>query len=189
MQFLKEQAALSAAEITADTVNDFIADMGDEGAEDALSQSLSGAFASSLEVNGKSTGSFSGDPFLRISYQPEALNLQPKPTVNGKVNGKHSMVVNELVLNSERKGLRKLKIRYIQDEARAGIEAWQTERISLWHSSGGSSVQWFGVCCHDRNSNILTLSFSQFKNSIFKASSMVSFDCRLCINRYSVNSF
>jgi len=152
MKFLKEQAALSAAEITADTVNDFIADMGDEGAEDALSQSLSGAFASSLEVNGKSTGSFSGDPFLRISYQPEALNLQPKPTVNGKVNGKHSMVVNELVLKAERKGLRKLKIRYIQDEARAGIEAWQTERISLWHSSGGSSVQWFGVCCHDRNS-------------------------------------
>lgn len=157
LQFLKEQAALSAAEITADTVNDFIADMGDEGAEDALSQSLSGAFASSLEVNGKSTGSSNGDPFLRISYQPEALNLQPKPTVNGKVNGKHSMVVNELVLKSERKGLRKLKIRYIQDEARAGIEAWQTERISLWHSSGGSSVQWFGVCCHDRNSNILTL--------------------------------
>ena len=98
LQFLKEQAVLSAAEITKDTVNDFIVDMGDEGAEDALLESLSGAFASSLEVNGKSTGSFSGDPFLQIFYQPEALTLQPKPTVNGKVNGKHLMVVNELVL-------------------------------------------------------------------------------------------
>lgn len=152
LQFLKEQAAISAAEITADTVKDFVADVDEEVLEVDTSRPFSGSYASVADSDGKPFDASNGDPFLRNPYLPEAKELDPKATGNGGVNGKHHKVAEELAVKLEGNGLANLRVRYIQDEARAGIEAWQTDRIAFWHGSGGRSIQWFSCCCHDRNS-------------------------------------
>ena len=193
MQFLKEQAALSAEEITADTINEFIADLTeDESDDDPFSSS--DACATISTTNDKPSSTNNEDPFGPDFYQYDISGLKPKTNgsangaanwvANGAANGAGNGAVNgaanggangaangktlkllgngaangtALILagNGSANGSAKSKVCYIQDEARAGIEAWKMDRIALWHISGGGSVQWFSVCCHDRNSTLL----------------------------------
>lgn len=156
MQFLKEQATLSAEEITADTVNDFISDLDEDESEDDSYSSADESSSTVAKTNGKPLGTSNGDPFLRNAFQFELPSFMPK--TNGATNGAALKLAEDLVSKiAGGNGFAKFKVRYIQDEARAGIEAWQTDRIALWHSSGCGSVQWFCVCCYDRNSNLLHL--------------------------------
>jgi GTP pyrophosphokinase len=148
LQFLKEQAALSAEEITADTVKNFISDLDDDDCED---DSYSSSDTCATIPNGKPLGTSNGDPFLRYSYQSDVPSLKTNGATNGAALKLAEDLVSKIMGGS---GFAKFKVRYIQDEARAGLEAWQTDRIALWHTSGGGSVQWFSVCCHDRNSNL-----------------------------------
>jgi len=156
VQFLKEQATLSAEEITADTVNDFISDLEEEESDDD-SYSSDESPSPIVKTNGKPLGTSNGDSFLRNAFQFELPRFIPK-TNGAPTNGAALKLAEDLVSKIARgNGFAKFKVRYIQDEARAGIEAWQTDRIALWHSSGRGSVQWFCVCCYDRNSNLLHL--------------------------------
>lgn len=196
VQFLKEQAALSAEEITADSINEFIADLNEDECDDDPYSSDTSAIVSM--TNGKPLSTSNGDPFGPNAYQYDILSLNPKNngaangaakgavngTANGAVNGAANWgatrgangAVNGTGLklpgngagngtalklrgNGSANGSAKSKVCYIQDEARAGIEAWKMNRIALWHTSGGGSVQWFSVCCHDRNSTLLHFAF------------------------------
>ena len=141
-------------------MNDFISDPDDDECEED-SYSSPDTRTTIPKINGKPLGTSNGDPFLRYSYQSDVPSLMPK--TNGATNGAAFKLAEDLVSKIVGgNGFAKFKVRYTQDEARAGIEAWQTERIASWHSSGGGSVQWFSVSCHDRNSNLLHLSFQAF---------------------------
>lgn len=141
-------------------MNDFISDLDEDECEDD-SYSSSDTFTTVPKINGKPLGTSSGDPFLRYSYQSDVPSLMSK--TNGATNGAALKLAEDLVSKIVGgNGFAKFKVRYIQDEARAGIEAWQTDRIALWHSSGGGSVQWFSVFCYDRNSNLLHLAPQAF---------------------------
>ncbi|KAH8974451.1 hypothetical protein BDL97_01G103500 [Sphagnum fallax] len=145
-KFLKEQAAISAAEITAETVKDFVADVNNEDGE--VMRSSSGLLASSTDSNGKPKNRTINEPFAHNSYLSKVLSFEPKDSGNGALNGKHSKVEG----NGSARGGATSRFQFIQYEAKATIEAWQTERILLWHSAQGGSVQWFSVCCHNRTS-------------------------------------
>lgn len=197
---MKEQAALSAEEITADTINDFVADLNEDECDDDLYSSDTCAIIST--TNAKPSSISNGDFFGPNAYQYDfsSLNLKTNGAANGAANGTANGAVNgaangamngamnwaanrgangaangtalkhsgngaaygitlKLRGNGSANGSVKSKAPYIQDEARAGIEAWKTDRIALWHASGGGSVQWFSVCCHDRNSTLLYFVF------------------------------
>jgi hypothetical protein len=151
LQFLKEQAAISAAEITAETVKDFVADVNNEDGEVMRSSSGPGLLASSTDSNGKPKSRTINEPFAHNSYLSKVLSFEPRDSGNGALKGKHSKVEG----NGSARGGATSRFQFIQYEAKATIEAWQTERILLWHSARGSSVQWFSVCCHDRTSQFL----------------------------------
>uniref|UniRef100_A0A7I4B6T2 Putative GTP diphosphokinase RSH1, chloroplastic n=1 Tax=Physcomitrium patens TaxID=3218 RepID=A0A7I4B6T2_PHYPA len=154
-KFLKEQAALSAAEITADSVKEFISDLDEDESEEESSSSDTCATISN--GNGRSSSTNNGDPFLQNSYQYDSLSWKPKS--HGTMNGAAFKLAGDLVAKvAGGNGFAKYKIRYIQDEARASIQAWQTDRIASWQNSGGGPVQWFSVCCHDRNSMLAEVS-------------------------------
>ncbi|KAH9575155.1 hypothetical protein CY35_01G097300 [Sphagnum magellanicum] len=147
-KFLKEQAAISAAEITAETVKDFVADVNNEDGEVTRSSSGPGLLASSTDSNGKPKNRTINEPFAHNSYLSKVLSFEPRDSGNGALNGKHSKVEG----NGSARGGATSRFQFIQYDAKATIEAWQTERILLWHSAQGGSVQWFSVCCHDRTS-------------------------------------
>jgi (p)ppGpp synthase/HD superfamily hydrolase len=160
-KFLKEQAALSAEEITIDTINEFIGDgNGDECDDDPFSSLDSCATIYTTESTFLST---SNGSYKESSSSKRKTNGAVNGAVNGATNGAVYRAVNGATNgavyravngagNGAGNGSSKSEVRSIQDEARASFDAWRADRIAVWHTSGGGSVQWFSVCCHDRNS-------------------------------------
>ncbi|XP_020086228.1 putative GTP diphosphokinase RSH1, chloroplastic isoform X3 [Ananas comosus] len=124
MKFLRDQAALSATEITADTVNNFVADLEDE----------------SDEMNHED-----------LVHVKSTFNT---PKINGKHNKsiqKASLKVNG---NSAIRGDAFAEFIHtnipMYKEVLPGLESWKAGKIAAWHNVEGSSVQWFCVVCIDR---------------------------------------
>ncbi|BBN13875.1 GTP pyrophosphokinase [Marchantia polymorpha subsp. ruderalis] len=173
-KFLKEQAALSAVEITAESVNDFLSEF-DEGDLDVIDDDEaegrldSGSFASSSSrgrcsplrtdsPNGRNVVAYWSKGSGAGNREPGEAFSESKTTVNGK----HSKLVEEMfgkmgrgssngaALASSSGG--KITLAVIEDESRYIFEAWQAGRVAMWHGSGGRSLQWISICCMDRRS-------------------------------------
>lgn len=153
MKFLREQAALSASEITADTVSDFVADSGEES-----------------EVEDLSDGSKRDKPL----WEKILMNVvqMSSPVRNSKavcsddnaslwapkVNGKHNKHVHyvgskaEGELSSQENSFAKMIHANVPmyKEVLPGLESWQASKIATWHNLEGHSIQWFSVVCIDR---------------------------------------
>ncbi|KAH9730571.1 putative GTP diphosphokinase RSH1 [Citrus sinensis] len=153
MKFLREQAALSASEITADTVGDFVADSGEES-----------------EVEDLSDGSKQDKPL----WEKILMNVvqMSSPVRNSKavcsddnaslwapkVNGKHNKRVHyvgskaEGELSSQENSFAKMMHANVPmyKEVLPGLESWQASKIATWHNLEGHSIQWFSVVCIDR---------------------------------------
>lgn len=148
---MKEQAALSAEEITIDTINEFIGDVnGDECDDDPFSSldSCATIYSTDSTILSSSNGFHKESPSSK-----RKTNGAVNGAVNGATNGTVYRAVNGAG-NGAGNGSSKSEVRSIQDEARASFDAWRADRIAVWHTSGGGSVQWFSVCCHDRNSKL-----------------------------------
>ncbi|KAJ7973001.1 RelA/SpoT family [Quillaja saponaria] len=152
MKFLREQAALSATEITTDTVNDFIADSeGDSEANELTSGSkgskpvLEKIFMKFVEMS---------SPGKRDDVLPSKNESVWTP----KVNGKHNKHVRHVSLRGEGEllmhGNHVAKIIQanipMYKEVLPGLESWQASKIALWHNLEGHSIQWICMVCMDR---------------------------------------
>jgi len=151
VQFLREQAALSAAEITADSVNDFIADSEGESEVEDISDNnkRSRPLWEKILMNvveKSSQGKCSND-FLPVNY-----GTVWTPKVNGKHN-KHVQTKGDLL--SQGNGVAKMIQASIPryKEVLPGLESWQASKVASWHSLEGHSIQWFCVVCIDRRGN------------------------------------
>ncbi|CAI9105387.1 OLC1v1004298C1 [Oldenlandia corymbosa var. corymbosa] len=151
MKFLREQATLSADEITADSVKEFIDKSEDE-----------------IEVLDSSKGT--NQPWDRIlknvvSASPAMLNCSAfqLPAVSSssltpKVNGKHNKQMQHVSLMaageslSQGNGIAKMIQANIPTyrEVLPGLESWQAAKIACWHNLEGHAIQWLGVVCIDR---------------------------------------
>ncbi|KAL2621760.1 hypothetical protein R1flu_001965 [Riccia fluitans] len=171
-KFLKEQAALSAAEITAESVNEFLSEfeesyfdiIDDDAGESRLD---SGSLASSSNrsrysslrtdvVNGKNV----------IAYWSKGAGHrepgEPFSELKTSVNGKHNKLVDEMFGKAGRgssngAALASLKperptFSLIEDDSRFVFEAWQAGRVAMWNGSGGRSLLWISIICMDRKS-------------------------------------
>ncbi|XP_050237269.1 putative GTP diphosphokinase RSH1, chloroplastic [Mercurialis annua] len=152
MKFLKEQAALSASEITADTVDNFVADSEEESEVEELLDNTKPnrplwekIFRNVVEMT--SPGKYAEDPL---------------PSKNGsiwvpKVNGKHNKHIQHVRLEakellSQGNGVAKIIQSNIPmyKEVLPGLECWHANRVASWHNVEGHSIQWFSVVCIDR---------------------------------------
>ncbi|KAJ9171782.1 hypothetical protein P3X46_015098 [Hevea brasiliensis] len=157
MKFLREQATLSAAEITADTLNDFIADSEEESEVEELPGNTEWNRTLWEKIFRKVVGK---------SSQGECSEDLLMPSNNGsvwvpKVNGKHNKHLQQVSM--EAKGellsqgndvakLIELNIP-MHKEVLPGLESWHASKVASWHSLEGHSIQWFCVVCINRRGN------------------------------------
>ncbi|KAL3517410.1 hypothetical protein ACH5RR_019999 [Cinchona calisaya] len=148
MKFLKEQAALSADEITADSVKEFAAKSEEDGELEVsdykgTKHTWEKILRSVMEVSSRKMG---GNPF------------QFQAGSTPKVNGKHNKQMQHVSLKatgevlSQGNGIAKMIHANIPTyrEVLPGLESWQASRIAFWHKNEGHSIQWFSVVCIDR---------------------------------------
>ncbi|KAL5713163.1 GTP diphosphokinase [Ranunculus cassubicifolius] len=154
IKFLKEQAALSATELTADAVNNFVSDIEDESdleqppdtpkEEEPLWKKILmnvAEFSTMKKTNGA-----------------DIVHDQNGSVSPPKVNGNHNKNVKYMSLTahgeslSQGNGIAKLIQANIPmyKEVLPGLESWQASKVAYWHNLEGHSVQWFCVICIDR---------------------------------------
>ncbi|KAM3292056.1 hypothetical protein ACQJBY_036156 [Aegilops geniculata] len=151
MKFLREQAALSAAEITADAVNNFVADLEDESDSEQLipttqNEDYKFNWQKILSSNKLSFVNKNSDGFLPVN------NIHTP-----KINGKHNKTVKELgikINGSTVRGDSSTEFMHpgvpAYKEVFASLDNWKCGKISSWHNTEGNSIQWLCIVCVDR---------------------------------------
>lgn len=149
---MKEQAALSVAEITADRVNDFIADSEEESEAEELPD-ISKGFKPMWDkiLTNVVELSFPGGNFEGSFHSKNGSAWHPK------VNGKHSKHVQHASLKIEGElshgnGVSRMIQANIPmyKEVLPGLESWQASKVASWHNIEGHSILWLSVVCIDR---------------------------------------
>lgn len=155
LQFLREQAALSAAEITADTITDFIADSEEESESEespVVSPKKKPLWEKILDMVDIS----STRKNMKDNFQPKNNKVSVP-----KVNGKHNHYVNvklkaEGDILSMGNGVARI-MQPLYKEVLPGLDSWQISKVTSWHSLEGHSIQWLCVVCIDRRGKSVTL--------------------------------
>ncbi|PAN49748.1 hypothetical protein PAHAL_9G472700 [Panicum hallii] len=151
MKFLREQAALSAAEITAEAVNNFVADLEDESDSELSIPSTKNEdskfnWEKILNSDKLSFVNNSSDGFLPVNNVHPKVNGKQNKTVKDlgiKING-HSAIRGDSFSELMRPGNSTCK------EVFPGLDHWKSGKISGWHNAEGNSVQWLCIACVDR---------------------------------------
>ncbi|XP_039786170.1 putative GTP diphosphokinase RSH1, chloroplastic isoform X2 [Panicum virgatum] len=151
MKFLREQAALSAAEITAEAVNNFVADLEDESDSEL-----------SIPSTKNEDSKFNWEKILnsdKLSFVNKSSNgFLPVNNVHPKVNGKQNKTLKELGIkingHSAIRGDSFSELTHAGNstckEVFPGLDHWKSGKISGWHNAEGNSVQWLCIACVDR---------------------------------------
>ncbi|CAN1292599.1 Putative GTP diphosphokinase RSH1, chloroplastic, partial [Linum perenne] len=130
MKFLQKQAALSAKEITEDSVNYFVANSEEKSKLDDLS------------TNKKPS---------RPLWESGGPSTNKESVWVPKVNGKHNKHIQNVSLPAEnwQASLLEANISMCK-EVLPGLESWQASKIASWHDLEGHSIQWLCVLCINR---------------------------------------
>ncbi|KAF7804880.1 putative GTP diphosphokinase RSH1, chloroplastic isoform X1 [Senna tora] len=149
MKFLKEQAVLSAADMTTEAVSDFVAEsVGDSESVDFLDgfNSIKPKMEKTF-MNGVERSSMGGRKDVVQSKNGSVWT----PKVNGKHN-KHVSLKGDgglLLQGNHVTQTIQGKLPGYKDVL-PGLESWQAQKIASWHNIEGHSIQWFRVVCIDR---------------------------------------
>ncbi|KAK1412511.1 hypothetical protein QVD17_33821 [Tagetes erecta] len=155
MKFLKEQAAQSAVQLTVDSVNEFLADFGDESEVEEVTDYSKGTHhtwekilmnvmqMSSMKVIGEDLFQFKNGSSIKVP----------------KVNGKHNKSIKNTSLTKSKgdlfnqgNDLTKLIFADVpmNRDVLPGLESWRDGKISSWSDFEGHSIQWMCIVCIDR---------------------------------------
>ncbi|XP_057964099.1 putative GTP diphosphokinase RSH1, chloroplastic isoform X2 [Malania oleifera] len=153
MKFLREQAALSATEITADRVNDFVADPEEDSGSGKLPDYSKG-FKFTWKKMLMNVAEMSS--LRRIGE--DAFHVQNNSVPVPKVNGKHNKHMQHMSLKateeqlSQGNGVAKMIQANIPmyKEVLPGLVSWQTRKVASWHNLERHSIQWLCIICIDR---------------------------------------
>ncbi|VFQ73888.1 unnamed protein product [Cuscuta campestris] len=148
MRFLREQAALSATEITVESVNKFAAEYGINSEREVIDSSK-GAIVTPEKILKKVVKMSSGED----NFHFNSSNIQTP-----KVNGNHSKHLQHVSLKGRGETLLQGNgvFRMIHatipkyQEVFPGLESWVSSNVSSWNNLEGHSIQWFCVVCMDR---------------------------------------
>lgn len=151
MKFLREQAAKSAAEMTADSVKEFVA-KSEEGSEvDVLNITEGTKNICGTEL--QNVPEVSSGKINHSTFQFHPGNLRP-----AMVNGKHNKHIHPISLKTEGEmlsqgiGVARVILANIPvyREVLPGLESWKSSKVTSWHELEGHSIQWFCVVCLDQ---------------------------------------
>ncbi|XP_042048565.1 putative GTP diphosphokinase RSH1, chloroplastic isoform X2 [Salvia splendens] len=153
MKFLREQAALSATEITADSVEEFVAESEEESKEEPAVNYSGGPKHTWQKLLRNVMQIASSKANSEDIFQFDKGNIQI-PTVNGKHNKnmQHVSLKAKGEVLSQGNGVAKM-IRAnipLYREVLPGLEVWQASKIMSWHNLEGNSIQWLSIVCIDR---------------------------------------
>ena len=164
---MKEQAALSTTEITADAVNEFAAaDSEDDSEVEEVSSDYSKQKSKQtwekifMNVMEKSSSKING---VDVFFQSQNGTIQVP-----KVNGKHSKHMKHVSLKaqgevlSQGNGVDKMILSNIPmyKELLPGLESWRAGKVAYWANVEGHSIQWFCIVCIDRRGNLFLFHIS-----------------------------
>ncbi|CAI9774299.1 unnamed protein product [Fraxinus pennsylvanica] len=150
MKFLKEQAALSATEITTDSVKEFATESEeDKEMEEVVDYSKGAKHTWEKTLQKISSARMIGED----TFQFHNGSIQI-PKVNGKHNKQmeHTSLKENGETLSQGNGVAKMILANIPmyREVFPGIENWQVSKIASWHNLERHSIQWFCIVCIDR---------------------------------------
>ncbi|XP_076894078.1 putative GTP diphosphokinase RSH1, chloroplastic isoform X1 [Bidens hawaiensis] len=149
MKFLREQAALSASEITADSVNKFIADTEDDSEiEDVLGYSKGTQHTWEkilMNVMEMSSSKMVDEDLFR--FKNGSIKVS-------KVNGKHNKHMQHMSLKTNSHEVEFEKLTHantpMYKEVLPSLESWLDGKVSSWSKLQGHSIQWLCIACIDR---------------------------------------
>ncbi|KAJ0625382.1 putative GTP diphosphokinase, Guanosine-3',5'-bis(diphosphate) 3'-diphosphatase [Helianthus annuus] len=149
MKFLREQAALSASEITADSVNEFIADTEDDSEVEDVPDYSKGTQHTwekiLMNVMEMSSSKMVDEDLFR--FKNGSIKV-------GKVNGKHNKHVQHVSLKTNSHGNEFGKLMQanvpMYKEVLPSLESWLAGKVSSWSKLQGHSIQWLCIVCIDR---------------------------------------
>ncbi|ERN03174.1 hypothetical protein AMTR_s00003p00129460, partial [Amborella trichopoda] len=177
MKFLREQAALSATEITADTVNSFVADIETE-VESRNEIPDSFGERKTLWRTLMTVTEFTG---TKHSHD-DALPLQQRFGGIPKINGNHNKGMQQVSLkvNGETviHGVDLFMQSSIHEEMLPGLESWRAGKVAFWHDLEGHSVEWFCVVSIDRRGMMAEVTSALTAAGIMICSSVSEMDRR-----------
>ncbi|XP_042519942.1 putative GTP diphosphokinase RSH1, chloroplastic [Macadamia integrifolia] len=160
IKFLREQAALAAAEMKEETVNNLVADFEDKSKSDDLSNCVeeSNSIWKQILVN---VAEFSTS---ERSHE-DVFHIQNGSVRIPKVNGNHNKNVQHMNFKTngewfQGNGFAKLIHANIPmyKEVLPGLESWQVGKVASWHNLEGHSILWFSVVCIDRRGMMAEIS-------------------------------
>ena len=150
---MREQAALSENEITADKVSELVTDPGENSEAEELSDYSKGSTYTWEKILMNVVETPSTKITHKDIFQPQHGSIQV-PKVNGNHN-KHMQYVS-LTTEGERlsqgNGVAKMMLANIPlyKEVLPGLQSWHAGKVASWHNREGHSIQWFWVVCIDR---------------------------------------
>ena len=167
---MKDQAALAADEITADSVRSFVFEL------DKMNRSSLNDGVNEIITDELSNWDFLGTGFGVPKYidtpsaTPRFKDLSSKileggrtfpPQINGKKNKKpdemspYLTVDSNLSRNAVLGSFTRPAFLSINREVKASLENWQASKVASWQGSESQSIQWFSVFSLDRKSKSL----------------------------------
>ncbi|CAK9185826.1 unnamed protein product [Ilex paraguariensis] len=153
MKFLREQAALSATEITADKVTEFVADSEEDSEVEEVVDYSQGSKHTWEKIVRNVVDMSSSKTIGENVLQSQNGSIQVP-----KINGKHNKLMQNVSLKakdetlSQGNGVAKMILANIPvyREVLPGLESWQAGKVASWHNLEGHSIQWLCIVCIDR---------------------------------------
>ncbi|PWA65935.1 HD/PDEase domain, RelA/SpoT family, Beta-grasp domain protein [Artemisia annua] len=161
MKFLKEQAAQSATQLTVDSVNEFLADSGDDGEAEEVTDYSKGSHHTwekiLMNVMEMSSMKMIGEDLFQ--FRNGGIKVP-------KVNGKHNKKMKDVSLKSkgdtlyQGNGVAKMIFADVPmyKEVLPGLENWRDGKVASWSDFEGHSIQWMCIVCIDRKGMLADIS-------------------------------
>nr|XP_043635587.1 putative GTP diphosphokinase RSH1, chloroplastic isoform X2 [Erigeron canadensis] len=153
MNFLKEQAAQSADQLTVDSINEFLSDSGEDSeVEEVIDYSKGSQHTWEkilMNVMEMSSMKMIGEDLFQ--FKNGSIKV---PKVNGKHN-KHMKSVSVKARGEtlyQGNGVAKMIFADVpmHKEVFPGLESWRDGKVSSWSDFEGHSIQWMCIVCIDR---------------------------------------
>lgn len=156
---MKEQAALSASELTADSVSEFAA----ASEEDCEVEEVSDYSKGSKHTWEKILRNVVKMSSKKVSEDDDVFQIQNGSIKVPKVNGNHSKHMHNVSLKAKGESLSQgngvaemiLANIPIYKEVLPGLESWRDCKVASWDKLEGHSIQWFCVICIDRRGTLM----------------------------------
>lgn len=167
---MKEQAAQSATQLTVDSVNEFLADSGDDSEVEEVTDYSKGTHHTwekiLMNVMEMSSMKMIGQDLFQ--FKNGSIKIP-------KVNGNHNKHLKNVSLKNtgtelyQGNGVAKMIFADVPmyKEVLPGLESWLDGKVTSWSDFEGHSIQWMCIVCIDRRGRLYKITKCHFGTYTF----------------------